>query len=181
MCSCCLNSLILNYWTLGLLDPLYQTDFFRTTNVAVTLACVGGRKKRHVILTDPITQEEEHVQATSAARWDKTELLLLFIFFGGIFYFFVLYSTLLHLPPLRFRCADGCWDRTVRKFYGWIQNDRWATQIEDCELTVPRRVSKTIARSLLFSWRCSKELSSTRFRLEKWDRNLKMSVSWTDI
>jgi hypothetical protein len=26
--------------------------------------------------------------------------------------FFVLYSTLLHLPPLRFHCADRCWDRT---------------------------------------------------------------------
>jgi hypothetical protein len=26
--------------------------------------------------------------------------------------FFVLYSALLHLPPLRFRCANGCWDRT---------------------------------------------------------------------
>ncbi len=26
--------------------------------------------------------------------------------------FFVLYSTLLHLPPLRFHCADGCWKRT---------------------------------------------------------------------
>ncbi len=25
---------------------------------------------------------------------------------------FVLYSTLLHLLPLRFHCADGCWDRT---------------------------------------------------------------------
>ncbi len=24
----------------------------------------------------------------------------------------VLYSTLLHLPPLRFHCAYGCWDRT---------------------------------------------------------------------
>jgi hypothetical protein len=27
-------------------------------------------------------------------------------------YLFVLYSALLHLPPLRFHCADGCWDRT---------------------------------------------------------------------
>jgi hypothetical protein len=27
-------------------------------------------------------------------------------------FFFVLYSTLLHLSPLRFQCADGCWDRT---------------------------------------------------------------------
>jgi hypothetical protein len=31
---------------------------------------------------------------------------------GGIFIFFVLYSTLLHLPPLRFHCDGGCWDRT---------------------------------------------------------------------
>jgi hypothetical protein len=30
---------------------------------------------------------------------------------GGGF-FFVLYSALLHLPPLRFHCADRCWDRT---------------------------------------------------------------------
>jgi hypothetical protein len=36
------------------------------------------------------------------------------IFFWGIFFFFlfVLYSALLHLLPLRFHCADGCWDRT---------------------------------------------------------------------
>ncbi len=34
-------------------------------------------------------------------------------FLGGFFLFlFVLYSALLHLPALRFRCADGCWDRT---------------------------------------------------------------------
>jgi hypothetical protein len=25
---------------------------------------------------------------------------------------YVLYSTLLHLPPIRFRCVGGCWDRT---------------------------------------------------------------------
>jgi hypothetical protein len=36
-----------------------------------------------------------------------------YFFFGGIFFFlFVQYSALLHLPPLRFHCADGCWDRT---------------------------------------------------------------------
>jgi hypothetical protein len=27
------------------------------------------------------------------------------------FFFKIVYSTLLHLPPLRFHCADGCWDR----------------------------------------------------------------------
>jgi hypothetical protein len=33
--------------------------------------------------------------------------------FWGIFSLFsVQYSALLHLPPLRFHCADGCWDRT---------------------------------------------------------------------
>ncbi len=35
---------------------------------------------------------------------------VLFIFLGG--FFFVPYSTLLHLPPLRFHCAGGCWDWT---------------------------------------------------------------------
>jgi hypothetical protein len=33
------------------------------------------------------------------------------IFFWG-FFFFILYSALLHLTPLRFPCADGCWDQT---------------------------------------------------------------------
>ncbi len=26
-------------------------------------------------------------------------------------YFYVRYSTLLHLPPLRFHCVGGCWER----------------------------------------------------------------------
>ncbi len=32
------------------------------------------------------------------------------VLFCLIFYYF--YSTLLHLPPLRFHCVWGCWDRT---------------------------------------------------------------------
>jgi len=32
-------------------------------------------------------------------------------FLGG--FFFILYSALLHLPPLKFHCADGCWDRII--------------------------------------------------------------------
>ncbi len=31
---------------------------------------------------------------------------------GDFLIFFVLYSTLLNLPPLRFCCVGGCWDRT---------------------------------------------------------------------
>ncbi len=40
------------------------------------------------------------------------DLFLKNIFWGIKFFFFILYSALLHLPPLRFHCADGCWDRT---------------------------------------------------------------------
>ncbi len=28
------------------------------------------------------------------------------------FFFHLRYSTLLYLPPLRFHCVGGCWDRT---------------------------------------------------------------------
>jgi hypothetical protein len=40
-----------------------------------------------------------------------------FFFGGGIFsyIFFILYSALLYLPPLRFHCADVCWDRTQNR------------------------------------------------------------------
>jgi hypothetical protein len=36
------------------------------------------------------------------------------VYTGGKFFgiFYVLYSTLPHLPPLRFHCVGGCWDRT---------------------------------------------------------------------
>jgi hypothetical protein len=36
------------------------------------------------------------------------------IFF--IFFMYALYSTLLHLPSLRFHCVGGCWDRTQDNF-----------------------------------------------------------------
>ncbi len=43
----------------------------------------------------------------------KADLILgVVIFRRGIFmnFFYVLYSTLFHLPPLRFHCVGGCWD-----------------------------------------------------------------------
>ncbi len=45
---------------------------------------------------------------------NPSSLLVFFknIFRGDFFLSFLLYSALLHLPPLRFHCADGCWDRT---------------------------------------------------------------------
>jgi hypothetical protein len=32
--------------------------------------------------------------------------------FFGVLSFYVSYSTLIHMPPLRFLCVGGCWDRT---------------------------------------------------------------------
>jgi hypothetical protein len=40
----------------------------------------------------------------------------------NFFFFFVQYSALLHLPPLRFHCADGCWDRTQDRCNGCINS-----------------------------------------------------------
>ncbi len=40
------------------------------------------------------------------------DTLFLFLTVIFIFSFYVRYSTLLHLTPLRFRCVGGCWDRT---------------------------------------------------------------------
>jgi hypothetical protein len=45
---------------------------------------------------------------------------LLQCFLGDFLFFFVLYSTLLHLLPLRFHCADWCWDRTQDRCNWWI-------------------------------------------------------------
>jgi hypothetical protein len=39
----------------------------------------------------------------------RNEIELKFFLRGN---FLVCYSTLLHLPPLRFYCVGGCWDRT---------------------------------------------------------------------
>ncbi len=50
------------------------------------------------------------------------------IFLGGFFFFlFVQYSALLHLPPLRFHCADGCWDRTQDRLH--CQSDALTTRL----------------------------------------------------
>jgi hypothetical protein len=43
----------------------------------------------------------------------ETAAIAHFPYRGDLFFIFsVLYSTLLHLPPLRFLCVGGCWDRT---------------------------------------------------------------------
>ncbi len=54
------------------------------------------------------------VHVTHGETGQKLGEIFIYFFFGGgdFVYFFVLYSALLHLPPLRFHYADGCWDRT---------------------------------------------------------------------
>jgi hypothetical protein len=64
------------------------------------------------------------------ASWSKIEpvityspqffLFFIFKYFLGGFFLFcsVQYSALLYLPPLRFHCADGCWDR-IQDLCNW--------------------------------------------------------------
>ncbi len=70
--------------------------------------------------------------------------------------------------------------RNVRKFDGWIQNDRWATQIEDCELTVSRRVSKTELVAFLAVQNIAKDYlardpgskDETRIQKDQWAKQI---------
>jgi hypothetical protein len=57
-----------------------------------------------------LVQEREKSLTKEELLQVSSTKFLCFIFLGD--FYFVLYSTLLHLPPLRFHCADGCWDRT---------------------------------------------------------------------
>ncbi len=52
--------------------------------------------------------------------------------------FFVLYSTLLHLPPLRFHSVEGCWDQYLKipRFYMLLHD------LADLYLYTERRKTK---------------------------------------
>jgi len=56
--------------------------------------------------------QAEGYQSSHEMREDRKKGSVLKVSLNITIFFFVLYSTLLHLPPLRFHCADGCWDRT---------------------------------------------------------------------
>jgi hypothetical protein len=63
--------------------------------------------------TNCIRQEQGYCSIAYAAAPTNFAVRFFFnIFLLFLYNFFVLYSALLHLPPLRFNCADGCWDRT---------------------------------------------------------------------
>ncbi len=52
------------------------------------------------------------IKTTNSLRYHTLPDAGLNIFFKWGFFFSVLYSTLFHLPPLKFHCVEGCWDRT---------------------------------------------------------------------
>ena len=68
-----------------------------------------------------LRREEVHQRSHRQHTIASKSFIFLFWGGGGLF-FFVLYSTLLHLPPLRFHCADGCWDRTQQLVH-WQSED----------------------------------------------------------
>jgi hypothetical protein len=51
-----------------------------------------------------------------------------FKYFFGVFFLSVQYSVLLHLPPLRFHCADGCWD--PKKIYRLKEDQAFWLSVE---------------------------------------------------
>ncbi len=86
------------------------------------------RLKAALVAHEPAAHKDsDSGQGVKKTKWTKFQLKknrihhifsrysVLSIFkvgFLAIFYFYVRYSTLLHLPPLRFHCVGGCWDRT---------------------------------------------------------------------
>jgi hypothetical protein len=59
--------------------------------------------------------EEEKRKLVPTPLWIHNSLYILYLWRTHFHYknvAYILYSALLHLPPLRFHCADGCRDRT---------------------------------------------------------------------
>ncbi len=61
----------------------------------------------------------------------KRKLLNKNVLFFFWFFFYVLYSTLLHLPPLRFHCVGGCYHCVWRWFHcvGGYRNKCWSEKV----------------------------------------------------
>jgi hypothetical protein len=75
----------------------------------------GGLRQADLLLQGPLPPahalRQQHAVTLAHAVHLPTLDPLQHKLTGG-FFFCVLYSTLLHLPPLRFHCVGGCWDRT---------------------------------------------------------------------
>ncbi len=86
----------------------YRLSFTWTTFMAQTPLYLEIIK--HPGTDSPSPSDSSLPRDYRISRYRLSFIWISYIFWGG--FFFVLYSTLLHLPPLRFHCADGCWDRT---------------------------------------------------------------------
>ncbi len=97
------------------------------THITTVRICMPHRKRRNqrtknqgrLCTIDSIVKKIELYPSLSMwAQWYRNSI---FIFVkGDFFYFYVRYSTLLHLPPLRFHCVEECWDGT---------QDRWTLEL----------------------------------------------------
>jgi hypothetical protein len=83
-------------------------------------------------------QERNTDQATLPDNTVAQKVIIFFYGgFFGIFTFYVRYSTLRHLPPLRFHCVGGCWDRTQGSCDHGIGSARSHPIISILIITVP--------------------------------------------
>jgi hypothetical protein len=100
----------------------YYSEHDKNIPVSITISFYqrAAFKQDRCFVMQPLQNPPLYVYVT-ASMIKKTiisiilhEIIVLreFFFFLGGGIFFILYSALLYLPPLRFHCADGCWDRT---------------------------------------------------------------------
>ncbi len=104
---------------------------------AESIAGTFGADFLPAALLSPALHAQAKYQAGFGEPLNFLFCFVLNIFLGEFFliiFFFVpvLYSTLIHLPPLRFHCADGCWDRTqdrCKQLVHW-QSDALTTRLD---------------------------------------------------
>jgi hypothetical protein len=77
----------------------------------------AAEQRRHSCMTNLAKDEESN---DDIQRHDK----------GGFCWIFLgRYSTLLHLPPLRFHCVGGCWDPGQLGLQHWL-SDALTTRLD---------------------------------------------------
>jgi hypothetical protein len=114
-------------WGMGLLLGLqrspFTVNFFWMTTFCIAfyesylstlyIFSMSGRRRERWLRDGPPPVNARFLQSKhpKGPRWSGISFKIIF---GGILYFIVLYSTLLHLSPLRFHCANKCMEpRTV--------------------------------------------------------------------
>ncbi len=69
---------------------------------------------------------------------------------------YVLYSTLLHLPPLRFHCVGGCWDETLQRTVATsalaVRRSNHSARSHPCLGFISSTIIKTNISRTIFRW-----------------------------